>query len=207
MATNSFDYAFEAIDLICKAVKALLITADTTGRHQRAIQDLQILETVLCGVQMLSPTNSSEETRKNVHYCGHFCRPPLDHFFRRLKELEPELDRVATNESSVPVVDSAAVWTAKLMEEVEILQSSIGNGLRVIRVLLCAEKLGHDIATNTSLPRELQRPIEPHQGSLFRTNGQRYGCGHYYNNIHVNGSGPVVADETTLAITIMAIQH
>jgi hypothetical protein len=55
MATNSFDYAFEDIDLVRKAVHALCKVAATTVEHQQAIQDLQLLESVLCGIQRLSP--------------------------------------------------------------------------------------------------------------------------------------------------------
>jgi hypothetical protein len=51
MATSSFDYAFKDIDLIHKAAHALHEVAGT--EHQQATQDLQLLETVLRGIQQL----------------------------------------------------------------------------------------------------------------------------------------------------------
>jgi hypothetical protein len=189
MATNSFDYAFEDIDLVRKAVHALCKVAATTVEHQQAIQDLQLLESVLCGIQRLSPAISSAGTRRNIHYCGHFCRPPLDQFLRRLKELESDPDRVSTHERSASGVGPVLECPVNLVKEVATLQKSIGNGLRAIKVLLWVEELGCNVATNTFLPRELQQTIEALQGSLSGSNGRHYGRGHDYNNTHVSGSG------------------
>jgi hypothetical protein len=189
MAANSFDYAFEDIDLIRQAVEALREVADTVVEHQKAIHDLQLLETVLCGVQRLSPADLRAETRRNIHYCSHFCRPPLGQFLQRLKQLKPDLDRVLKQNTPYADVDPALDGTAKLVKEVAILQKSIGNGLRVIKVLLWVEELGCNVTTNTFLPGELQQTIESLQGSLSSSNGRHYGRGHAYNDIHVSGSG------------------
>jgi hypothetical protein len=188
MATDPFDYALEDIELIRKAVHALRKVGGTTIEREQAIQDLQLLETVLRGVQKLSPSNSSLDTRRNVHYCGHFCRPPLNQFLRKLKELESDLGCVSLNERPIPGPGSSLDWTTKLVKEVVILYKSTGNGLRVLRVLLWVEELGCDVATNTYLPKELQQMIESLQGSLSSSNGRQYGRGHDYNDIHVSGS-------------------
>jgi hypothetical protein len=187
MATSSFDYAFKDIDLIHKAAHALHEVAGT--EHQQATQDLQLLETVLRGIQQLSPGNSSHETRKNIQYCGHFCRPPLDQFLRRLKQLKPDLEGVSIQEGSYPDVDPALAWPATLVKEVAILQKSIGNGLQIIKVLLWVEELGCDVATKTPSLRGLQQTIQSLQESISSPDGRRSGRGRDYHDINISGSG------------------
>lgn len=183
MATRAFQYALEDIDLIRKAVNALRNAASNTTAYQQAIQDPQILETVLDGVQKVSPINASGDTLKNLEYCSHFCRPPLDRFLRSLRELEPDLYRAPV--PIEPFVHSARapVWATRLEREVASLQGSVGTGLRVIDLLLWVEAMQCDVAVNIALPGDLQRMMDSLRDRLYRPRKHPSGPGHYYSNI------------------------
>jgi hypothetical protein len=183
MATKVFDYAFEDIDLIRKALDALRRVASNTTAYRQAICDLQLLETVLRGVQHVSFTNASEDTVSNLLHCDHFCRSPLDHFLRKLRALEPDIRHTSAS-------SPAPVWATRLVEEVVLLQNRIGRGLRVIDALLSVEELQQDIASNARLPAQMQQIIgslQEHLSTPFEGRAGR-GHGHYYNNIQTSGN-------------------
>lgn len=141
MSTKAFDYALAEVDLVCKAVNALRGLASNTAVHQKAVQDLQILEAVLRGAQEASFWSASGDTLRNVQHCSHFCRPPLSRFLRSLKELEPDLCHTPAREGSLAETNQEPVWATRLTSEVALLQGSVGTGLRVIDLLLRVEAM------------------------------------------------------------------
>jgi hypothetical protein len=188
MATETFGYALNDLNLVRKAVNALCRVASNTAAFQQAIHDLQLLETVLHGVQRVSLTNASEDTLKNLEHCDHFCRPPLDRFLEGLKRLEPHLDHTFTPKSAAVDTCSPPVWATRLEEEVRILQKSIGRGLRVIDALLSVEELKCDLAIGVPLPGEIQQIIDFIQERLCTSCEIRSGRGHTYHNIQTSGN-------------------
>lgn len=187
MATKVFDYALEDVDLVRKAVNALRGLASNAATRKHTIRDLQILEAVLRGAQEVSLGSASEDTLRNLHYCSHFCRPPLNEFLRRLKELEPDIcHALACGDPSVKI-EPAPVWATRLGGEVALLQRSVGTGLWVIDLLLRVEAMRYDLAANTTLPEDLQRIIEDLQEHLHGPVKRHIGPGHHFNNITISG--------------------
>lgn len=67
-----------------------------------------------------------------------------------------------------------------------VLQGSVGNGLRAIDLLLRVEAMRCDIATNRTLPKDLQKMMDTLQ-EWFRSPGTRHtGPGHHYHNIQTS---------------------
>ena len=187
MATKAFDYALEDVDLVRKAVNALRGLASNTATRKHAIRDLQILEAVLRGVQEVSLGSASEDTLRNLHYCSHFCRPPLNEFLRKLKELEPDICHALARGESSSEINPASVWTARLESEVMVLPGSVGTGLRVIDLLLRVEAMRCGLTKETALPEDLQRTVDILQERLHGPGKRHTGPGHYYNNIQNSG--------------------
>jgi hypothetical protein len=188
MANEAFSYAVDDINLVHKAVSALRMVASKTAASQQAIYDLQLVEKVLRGAQRVSLAHASEDTLRNLKFCDHFCRPPLDQFLHRLKRLEPQLDHTFTPESAGINAFSPPVWATRLEEEVRILQKCIGRGLRVIDALLSVEELRCDVAIGVPLPGEIHHIIDSLQERLSTFCEVRSGRGHYYSNVQTSGN-------------------
>ncbi|GAB7329339.1 hypothetical protein MBLNU13_g01135t2 [Cladosporium sp. NU13] len=124
----AIDYALAEVDLVREAVKALRGLPSHTAARQHAIRDLQILEAVLRGVQEVSLESASEETVMNLRYCSHFCRPPLNGFLRRPKELEPDICHTLACGESLDETNPAPVWIARLKSKFKVLQGSNSGG-------------------------------------------------------------------------------
>ena len=143
----------------------------------------------------MSLGSASEDTLRNLRYCSHFCRPPLNEFLRRLKELEPDIcHALACGEPSVEI-DTAPIWATRLGGEVAVLQRSVGTGLRVIDLLLRVEAMRYDLAANTTLPEDLQRIIEALQEHLHGPLKRHIGHGHHFNNIKISGGSCDMGDK------------
>lgn len=187
MATETFGYALNDLNLVRKAVNALRRVASNTAAFQQAIHDLQLLETVLHGIQHVSTTNTSGDTVRNLQYCSHFCQPPLTRFLRSLKELEPHLCCALARKGLDVCSEPGPIWATELEGHITVLQGSIGLGLRVIDLLLWVEGMRYDVAAHTILPAVLQRTVDALQESLHSPVECHAARGHHYQNMQNNG--------------------
>lgn len=92
----------------------------------------------------------------------------------------------ARGESSVES-NRAPVRATRLEGELTALQRSVGTGLPVIDLLLQVEAIRCGLATDTTLPEDLQYTVDTLQARLHSPGKRHTGLGYHYSKIQNSG--------------------
>ncbi|KAK6388099.1 hypothetical protein LTR65_008107 [Meristemomyces frigidus] len=149
MVTPAFGFSagdfIAAVELICKAAKALRDTSGASQQYQQAAAELETLGRILTQVQGLTPTSSNAVTVQKILFCAHTCHLPLAHFLEKIRRYEqylcPPSHGIPPQPWTVSGIKKKITWAINMEKELPKLRASITPQLASIGLLLQLEEL------------------------------------------------------------------